>query len=242
MKYLVISDIHANLAALNAVLDDAAGDWRGFLCLGDLTGYGPDPEPCVRLVRSCAMGADNGIVIAGNHDAALSGALAESWFNPEARSVFGRTRAALSPESLEWLATLPATRDLGDGILVSHGSPLDPLVGYLFGGMETLDALVYLTERGYRLCFCGHTHESALYSAGLCRDLSPNETVYLREAPSIVNPGSVGFPRSLVGSTTWTERDCPAHYLIWDSVAGTIRLHEARYDRRDTTRRMGRSA
>jgi len=102
MRILVISDIHANLAALEAVLQDAAGQWEQIWCLGDLVGYGPDPNECVALLRE-----HNHLSLSGNHDWAVLGQLAIERFNAEAQSAIKWCRRRISQESFNYLRELP---------------------------------------------------------------------------------------------------------------------------------------
>lgn len=217
---LVVSDIHANMNAFEAVLGAEEGSWEGFLCLGDITGYGPDPEECVGAVRDLAERTAFAVVLAGNHDAALSGVVPLSWFGAHARASVIRTSEAVSPASKAWLSGLPASLTIPESLAPArtfavHASPNELLTGYLFGGDETALALETLGRQGVVACLCGHTHVSAAFHAGgvvpvACGDDIPGAVgirgmdasiapeglrVSLREGPVIVNPGSVGLPR-----------------------------------------------
>ena len=253
MKILLISDIHANLDGLNAVLDAEASKCRGVICLGDITGYGPDPEECVRLARNFPSLFETCVILGGNHDAVLSGKLPLEWFNGHAQSSVGFTKRALSPESLEWLSSLPSTASVSPGVFASHGSPLEPLTGYLWGSRETSRALSWLADRDLFLCFCGHTHEAAAYSPApgiRIRNPVPGEVLRVgdrAESPLIINPGSTGFPRSFNGARTEdmsgdtvpvSESSFPAYYAVWDTMANTVSFNDARYDRRSVEDRI----
>lgn len=272
MKYLVLSDIHGNLDALEAVLRDSLPGAEGILCLGDTVGYGPDASACVDRLLGLR---DAGLPFAsarGNHDAAVAGMLSTEWFNPHARRAAERTRSLIGGAHKDWLASLPeeaAPPGTGaGGVLLVHGSPLEPVTGYLFGGLETLGALEELKRRGIALCFAGHTHTPAFYSARRGASLlcpSPGRSVRVaprrdsaRPSPSgplarliggggifrggpaafpaVVNPGSVGFPRSLPDNQD-PER-YPAEYAFWDSEAGTVTFMNALYDRRPFEARL----
>ena len=124
MRIAVLSDIHANLPALDAVLDDA-GAVDAVWHLGDVVGYGPDPDGVVDRLR--AVGA---IGVRGNHDAAAVGGPEIDWFNPDARRAMEWTRAAISPATLAWLSALPERRTEEAASLV-HGSPREPLWEYV---------------------------------------------------------------------------------------------------------------
>jgi predicted phosphodiesterase len=250
MKVLIISDVHANLDALRAVFG-AAGECEGLLCLGDVIGYGPDAEACARAIRGLESSFAKVTILSGNHDAGLSGSLPLSWFNPRARRSVEITRDTLSADSRAWLATLRDESDLDAfsprvRARASHGSPVEPLTGYLWGGLETSDALKLLRDGGIALGFCGHTHVVSVFDP--CSEderypFPPSGTVVSyggeRSAPLIVNPGSVGFPRSLnEGNVELSVESYPAFYAIWDTDAETVTLRYARYDRRPVERRI----
>lgn len=281
---MVVSDIHANLDAFKAVLDAERG-FDGFLCLGDLVGYGTEPLECLELARSVARKAAWSLVLAGNHDAVLTGKLAESWFNRAVLPSIAYTRERLSIRDLDWLASLPSAADvslprggtapdasarrrsllsfLNKGTLAAiaaHGDPAEPLTGYLWGGEETADAYGAMERRGVGLCFVGHSHEASAFSRGGFGVVSPAGVLSVKEnAPVIVNPGSVGFPRdfgllariagdSSAGSSPMggglpdqeplsLER-YPAYYALWDTDAGRVSFRDARYDRSVFERRV----
>lgn len=252
MKKLVISDIHANPDALEAVFSASQGQYEGVLCLGDIAGYGPDPEACIRLLRALGKSVRSCVILAGNHDAVLFGGIPISWFDKRAHASIKRMRKAVSAESLEWLASLPSSVDLGEKALAVHGAPEEPVTGYLFGGMETLSALSYLAEHSFDFCFCGHTHSAAVYVRGWMdgiRSPAPGETVFLDDTPVIVNPGSTGFPRTFNGGRTAdmagdgepiTLDSYPAYFAIWDTDARSVTFREARYDRAPVEERLAR--
>lgn len=250
MIILVVSDIHANLDALDAVLADAAGKFSGFLCLGDLVGYGPDPGPCVKTVRALADRLRKVHIVAGNHEAALAGRMNERWFNQVARRTIAYNRKVLFADDIEWLSSLPdrdLLADMAPGALAVHGSPLEPLSGYLFGGEETFEALSCMADTDIRLCFCGHTHEAAVYSAGWTdRSIRPvdGDAWTAGYSPAIVNPGSVGFPRAFnreLPSEPVSVESFPAFYALWDTESGTVLFRQVRYDRRPVEARMVRA-
>ncbi len=260
MKILVVSDIHANLDALQAVLAAERGAFQGFLCLGDLTGYGPDPAECVDLVRVCARDVPWSLMLAGNHDALLSGRVEESWFSHAALKSFGYTRDRLTGESLEWLLslsgfeeiTLPDSPEVS--AIVAHGSPDEPFTGYLWGGGESAGTYALMEARHAPLCFVGHTHEAAAFSRGHFGSVSPEGVLSIREnAPVIINPGSVGFPREFgflakvsgsggealaAEAETISIERYPAYYAVWDTASLTVAFRDARYDRRRVESRL----
>src|ERR1700722_14595317 len=117
MRYLILSDIHANLIALEAVLDAAKGRWQKVACLGDLGGYGPDPNGVVERIR--ALGA---ITIRGNHDKVASGIVDAEDFNPTARDAALWTREQLRPKNRKYLAELSKGPVIVDGFTMCHGA------------------------------------------------------------------------------------------------------------------------
>jgi len=264
VKILVISDIHANLDALQAVLAAAGDECQGLLCLGDITGYGSDPVECVALLKRTSRDFGYCRILSGNHDAVLWGRLGESWFNPGVLPSIAYTRARLGKDDIGWLASLPssflspADDVIGTTFLAVHGSPQEPLTGYLWGDSETVDSLAYLAVQDIPVCFSGHTHVVSVFSRPGYNPFLPGGTVSVAGSESvIVNPGGLGFPRShgvftggsdasgdldmepegadkkTDASAEITVESYPAYYAVWDTAAGTVALRSVRYDRRD---------
>ena len=125
MQILVISDMHANLAAFETVMEDAQGDWDYVWCLGDVVGYGPDPNECCNLLRSLPH-----LCLAGNHDWGAAGLLEMDTFNPDAAAACIWTEEQLTREDTEYLRNLPLSIAEDDFTLV-HGSPREPLWEYI---------------------------------------------------------------------------------------------------------------
>ncbi len=248
MIFLVVADIHGNLDAFEAVLGAESGSFDALLFLGDATGYGPDPEATVSLLRSLASSISTSVFLAGNHDGALFGRVDPEWFNPRLRGSFDRTRALLSRESIDWLADRKPCATPLPGILACHGSPRDPYAEYLWGGPETLASLDGLAATGLSLCFVGHTHEAAFFardakSGGPRATIpAPGSRVWLGDEPTIVNPGSVGFPRAFPGYEVPRPERYPAYYAVWDSAQGVVEFREVLYDRRPVERRLALAA
>ena len=252
MKILVTSDIHANFEALTAVLEAAQGQYDGVISLGDIVGYGPDPEACVMRLKQLTKTVKPCILLAGNHDAGLLKKLSVRWFSDNARHSLKNTAPLVSWKTRFFLARLHPVFLLSEKTLLVHGSPLEPLTEYLTGGQETEDSLQYLSAEGFRLCFCGHTHQAAVFYADR-REYgalypAPGQTVLLDKECSIVNPGSVGYPRALTPTAhTATAFDDKAHYpayfLLWDTAAHSVTFNAAYYVARITnekiTRRLG---
>ena len=189
MRIAVLSDIHANLVALDAVLE-AIGAVDAIWHLGDVVGYGPDPDAVVRrLAEAGALG------VRGNHDAAACGGREIEWFNPEARTAMEWTRDAIAPDTRDWLAALPERLVEGDFTLV-HGSPRDPTWEYVTSVPVARANLAALTTR-YGLH--GHTHIPIAFREddGRVEPITPGDgsVLALDERRLLINPGSVGQPR-----------------------------------------------
>ncbi len=155
MKILVISDIHGNLNALDTVLAHA-GKFDAAWCLGDLVGYGPDPNECVSRVRDLP----NLSCIIGNHDAAALQQIDDETFNPEARTAIQWTRNALSDETISFLDNLPEKAQNGT-VTMSHGSPRHPVWEYLLDVRTATSSFDYFSTP---YCFVGHTHLPVIYT------------------------------------------------------------------------------
>ncbi len=217
MKTLVISDIHANLTALEAVLEDA-GKVDNVWCLGDLVGYGPDPNECIERIAQLP----NLRCILGNHDAAALRNIEVDAFNPEARTAILWTQQRLTPANSEYLQSLPERVDV-DHITLVHGSPRQPVWEYL---LDTRTATVNFGYFDTPYCVVGHTHLPVIYylpDEGLTAQLIvPENTTQMTLAPrAILNPGSVGQPR---------DRDPRASYAVLDFTDYTWEWYRVAYD------------
>ncbi|NPV77072.1 MAG: metallophosphoesterase [Anaerolineae bacterium] len=215
-RILVISDIHANLTALQAVLD-AAANVDATWCLGDLVGYGPDPNECVELVRSI----QNLTCLIGNHDAAAIGSIDTMFFNREARLSAQWVKSRISKENILFLKSLPERVVIGEATLV-HGSPRNPVWEYL---LDIQAAAINSSYFKTQLCFVGHTHVPVVYTVdelggGTMRKLDHKEIVPLKQR-LIINPGSVGQPR---------DRDKRASYAIYNPEQKTWEAYRIDYD------------
>ncbi len=216
MRYAVLSDIHANLEALRAVLADAAPRTDALLCLGDLVGYGADPVACVEIVAARAQ-----TLVCGNHEKAVAGLIDLDWFNAHARAAAEWTRERLDADHQAYLAALPLVAQVGDATLV-HASPDRPDEwDYLLTAQDGFDAFAAFTTR---LCFVGHSHLAGAWSLGSAGPEHRAGAVDLeleRGRRYLVNVGSVGQPR---------DRDPRASYAIWDVERGTISTRRVVYD------------
>jgi len=217
MRILIISDIHANLTALKTVLKDA-GDFDAAWCLGDLVGYGPDPNECIETIKQLP----NLQCMLGNHDAAALRRIDTETFNHEARLAIHWTQHSLTQESINFLQSLPE-KTVIDGVTLAHGSPRQAVWEYL---LDTRTATANFAHFDTPYCFVGHTHLPVLYylpdEATTARLVVPDTPIELTLAPrTIINPGSVGQPR---------DRDPRASYAIFDSVHMTWEYRRVPYD------------
>ncbi len=225
VRCLVISDIHANRAALEAVLNDAA-PFDMVWCLGDLVGYGPDPNECVERVQEL-----DHLCLAGNHDWAALGQLSLEQFNLDARHANAWTRRELSPAARKYLEGLPLRLTRDDTTLV-HGSPREPIWEYL---LDPGIAAVNFRHFSTSLCLVGHTHIPSAFefneSKGRCypRVIPYDTPIPLNEHRMIINPGSVGQPR---------DGDPRASYGILDTEARTWEQRRVAYPVEITQERM----
>jgi diadenosine tetraphosphatase ApaH/serine/threonine PP2A family protein phosphatase len=221
VRYLILSDPHANQEALDAVVREARGTWETAICCGDLVGYGADPNPVVDWVRAhCAL------VVRGNHDRACTGLEDLEWFNPVAKAAASWTRQALTPANLEWVRELPKGPLELDHFEVAHGSPHDE-DEYVMAGDEAAAAFAYLQ---CRLAFFGHTHVQGGHIWNHARvEAIPrtpararSRTIEIDAACAyLVNPGSVGQPR---------DGDPRAAFALYDSAANTVTYRRVSYD------------
>lgn len=201
MRVLVLSDIHANLAALEAVLADANTlGYDEVWCLGDVVGYGPDPNECIERLRALP---NKLICVAGNHDWAALGRLDIEDFNPEAQRAVQWTQAALTPSHRAWLENLPDTPIVLGRYTIAHGSPRHPVWEYILTPSVAHSNFAHFSTP---YCLVGHTHIPIIYrlseneteSRAHCQALNPIPNHWIALAGShrlILNPGSVGQPR-----------------------------------------------
>ena len=211
MKYAIISDLHANLEALERVLADAhAQGAEKTLCLGDFVGYGPLPQATIDAVRAAGV-----VAIAGNHDDAVSGRIDTEAFIDLAGDAVSRHREALNRETLEWLRQLPHTCE-GEGFVASHGDFTDPAA---FNYVESeADAAANFQQLDAQLAFVGHTHVPGIFltgASGAVYRLAAQDFALEYGKRYIVNPGSVGYPRETNGS-------CRSTYVLYDSDERTV--------------------
>lgn len=226
MRYLIISDIHANLAALDAVLADA-GSFDKIWNLGDLVGYGPNPNEVIERLREQPH-----FSLAGNHDWAALGKLDLRYFNGDARESAIWTQKALSPENRAYLESLKPIA-IEEGYTMAHGSPNQPIEEYILDPLTAeLNFSIFTTP----VCLVGHTHWPTAYFMAkdtdrLCVQRSPqwNKLISLNNGRWIVNPGSVGQPR---------DGNPDASYGMLDMQTGEWEYRRAKYPVEVTQKKM----
>lgn len=229
MQFLILSDIHANWQALEAVLHDAEGEYQKTVCCGDLVGYNPDPARVVRWVREAGMP-----VIRGNHDKAVAGLEGLEWFNEVAQIAARWTQGQLDDQEMQFLRDLPQGPSLVDGFEIWHGSPSDE-DEYLTAPGEASPRFEAMQSE---LGFFGHTHlQGGFFSRyGRVGTIAPvarsqREKVLELEPDSMymINPGSVGQPR---------DRDARAAYVLYDDQARTVTYRRVQYPVQVTAREI----
>jgi predicted phosphodiesterase len=209
MRILVMSDIHANYTALEAVLSDA-GDVDETWCLGDLVGYGPDPNAVVEEMREIK----NLTCLMGNHDVAVIGKMSLETFNGDARRSLMHHEKVLNASNLDFIRSLPSRSKVRGEVTIAHGSPRDPLWEYI---LNSLTARLNFDHFDTPWCFVGHSHIQSIFVKDEVLDkvtveqTKPDVTLELHPK-LILNPGSVGQPR---------DRDPRAAYAIYDTEART---------------------
>jgi predicted phosphodiesterase len=221
VRYLIVSDLHANLEALQAVLAQSAGRYDRALCSGDLVGYGADPNPVCDWVRlNCA------VVVRGNHDRASTGQDDLEWFNPVARNAAMWTLQALSPENAAYIVGLPRGPVTVETFQIFHGSPYDE-DEYVVAAGEASQAFSYMESR---VAFFGHTHVQGGFIWNqsrvetILRVSARNDSQSLSIDPDcayMINPGSTGQPR---------DGDPRAAYVIYDTEAKEVIYYRVGYD------------
>jgi predicted phosphodiesterase len=218
MRVLVISDLHANLTALEAVLGDA-GPVDETWCLGDVVGYGPDPNEVVERLRDLP----NLTCILGNHDVAVLGQMDYAVFNTEARKSLLWQKKSVTASNLIYLESLPKETIQRADVTMAHGSPRDPVWEYI---LNTLVARLNFDAFTTPFCLVGHSHIQCMFQLDPVKDRitlevpRPGATHHLSPR-AIINPGSVGQPR---------DRDPRSAYAIYDSKALTWQPRRVKYD------------
>lgn len=226
MRVLVISDIHANYTALEAVLKDA-GTVDETWCLGDLVGYGPDPNAVVEEIRDIP----NLTCLLGNHDVAVVGRIPFEAFNGDARRTLEYHERVLSADNMNFLRSLPQNLKVREDASLVHGSPRDSVWEYI---LNSLSARLNFDHFTTPWCMVGHSHLQCMFRHNAENDrvtlepIRPGEVVNLKPR-LIMNPGSVGQPR---------DRDPRSAYAIYDTEAKTWEPRRVKYNIEEVQKRI----
>lgn len=215
MRFAIFGDVHANLEALQAVLEDARGcGVTHYVCTGDLVGYNASPRECVKIIRDLGC-----LVVKGDYDDLASTDGDATGFHPQVMASIDSTRQQLSPDEKRWLSELPMTQTVADFTVVHATLDMPEKWGYVF---NQLDAAASFHHQHTQVCFYGHTHAPRAYT----QDRSVKTVVLdkLQIEPDkkyFVNVGSVGQPR---------DGDRRAAYCIYDTDEQIIELRRVAYD------------
>ncbi|MGB9797785.1 MAG: metallophosphoesterase family protein [bacterium] len=227
MRYGIISDIHSNLPALEVVITYLKNEVDAFLCLGDIVGYGAQPNECCDIIRELRP-----ICVAGNHDWGAVEKISLHHFNPYAEEALIWTRENLKGENRDFLASLPKIEENSLFTLV-HGSLRDPIEEYLLSTPQARDSFSLLTNR---ILFFGHTHIPTLFLqkegqiSVSVRVLSGGERIKIKEGfRYLINPGSVGQPRDNIPL---------ASFAIYDSERSEVEIRRLEYKIEEAQRRI----
>jgi predicted phosphodiesterase len=217
MRYAIVSDLHANLAAWQTVLTDLA-DLKAdqIICLGDVVGYGPNPVEVLESVYRMVN-----VTLMGNHDAAVCGRLSTDTFSPRAAAAAARHRDLLSASALRWLAQLPLTHE-GPGFRCAHSEFSNPAVFHYITAAE--DAIPSWQATPEQLLFIGHTHQPSIYVIGESGEphfVNPYDFELEAGKRYLINPGSVGYPRT---------GDRRSSYCIYDDATRSILFRQLPFD------------
>jgi predicted phosphodiesterase len=222
MRYLILSDLHANWDALEAVLKQAEGRYDRVICCGDVVGYGADPDAVTEWVR-----ANVTAIVRGNHDKACAGLEDLEWFNPVARAAALWTQTATSSGNMEYLRQLTKGPEHVNGFQILHGSPLDE-DEYVISELDAAHVAPYLDAS---VNFFGHTHVQGgflCHRNGVkrfrrlsCQGEAGDSLDLDKDASYLINPGAVGQPR---------DGDPRAAYAIYDATNKVVAFYRAVYD------------
>ena len=225
MRYAIISDIHSNQEALTTVLKDIESKKNidRILCLGDIVGYGANPNECVELIRENSFN-----IILGNHDRVVVDVDSGEDFTKEARIAIKWTKKQLAPKNKEFLSRLTITQEVGNNILIVHGSPVnkDEYLVYKYQAKTSLD-LLEQDKSDIKICFFGHTHNQAIWFKREDGNLFNPSVKKNKPFPInsdctyLINPGSVGQSRG---------QGAVACYAVYDSEKNNMTFHQLQYD------------
>ncbi len=225
MRYAIISDIHSNFEALTAVLDHIQTQMvDSVICLGDVVGYGPNPNECVELIKlNCSL------TLMGNHDFACLDQSELDYFNDYARQALLWTIENLTPSSIQFISKLPLSEKLDD-IFMVHASPDHPSAWNYIMSMD--DAMINFNFFETNICVYGHTHLSIIFTEEENGGYSVSREAHIKidkKNKYLINVGSVGQPR---------DYNSKAAYGIIDTVDQHFQLHRVAYDYRLTQEKM----
>lgn len=229
MRYAVLSDIHANLEALQATITDLENqDVQEIICLGDIVGYYPNPNECTELCRARGF-----VCLRGNHDDAAVGLCGIEDFNPIAQAALLWTARNLKENNKQWLLQLPERLLVDGNFLAVHGSPWHPYA-YIFSAGSASRAFLTLKSHypQINVCFFGHTHQRALYyTDDGCVQAGEKGSKYRlgKTGLYLINPGSIGQAR---------DGKPGASYLIYDTEHAEIEFRHVPYDLNLTQRKV----
>jgi predicted phosphodiesterase len=263
MRVLILSDVHANLAALETVLNAAEGQYDTIWCLGDLVGYGPRPNECIDLIRDQTT-----LCVMGNHDLAAVGHpdIDVDNFNPHARQAILWTRETLTEQNRTYLAQLPdhpIRPPKTDKLLVTHASPREPVWEYIFTPNIAWENFCVFSEE---ICLVGHTHKPAIFRWRLYTEDDPQQdeldkpegdsetlaevayllppisaSIKLETSPTyrvIINPGSVGQPRDNDARAAYAILDLETMIWHYERIAYPIELTQSQMRAAKLPRRL----
>lgn len=219
MRYAILSDIHSNLPALEAVLSGLQHESiERFICLGDTVGYGASPNECCDIVRDLSP-----LIVRGNHDVAAVAPGQERWFTPPARACIEWTRGELSEPNRQFLLGLQPSEQT-EGAHLCHGALFDPD----YYTTTPSDAALTFDTMSLPLCFIGHTHYAEWYTQDasgappIRHPMTEGGFLHIAQGSRyIINPGAVGQPR---------DGNSRAAYAIWDTERQTVELHRTAYN------------
>jgi len=228
MKIGVLSDIHSNLEALEVALkwlDEQNIDQS--VCLGDVVGYGPNPNECCDLLRNYSA-----VTLLGNHDAAVIGAMSTEYYYDAARVAIQWTRRHLSADHLEWLYQLPFTYRLADeGVSFFHSAPICPSGYFYVVFKDDAQAHVRMFDRLTDVSLLGHSHLVRAFriAKGKAKEVQAENVKREDDARYIVSVGSTGQPR---------DRDPRGAVSCIDTETGELHIHRFDYDREKTVAKI----
>lgn len=226
MRLAIISDVHANLPALEAVLEQIQSmALDRIVCLGDVVGYGAEPDQCASLVREACD-----FTLLGNHDAATTGAMDEGYYYEAARDVIRWTRQHLSDDNYEWLYGLPFTRMEGD-IAFFHSAPIMPSGFFYVVHPSEAQTHTRVFDALKSISFIGHAHLTEIFAITRrkAKKVRASDVAPTNDVKFIVNVGSVGQPR---------DHDPRACFVVWDSEQRTLDFQRVEYDIDAAARRI----